>query len=34
MSQILGTPNEENWPSIVNMPDYGKIKFFSLILNE
>ncbi|KAL4429734.1 hypothetical protein ABPG74_001420 [Tetrahymena malaccensis] len=27
ISDLLGNPCEENWPSIVNMPDYGKILF-------
>ncbi len=27
IAEILGTPDERNWKTIVNMPDYGKIQF-------
>jgi serine/threonine protein kinase len=27
IAELLGTPDQKNWKSIVNMPDYGKIVF-------
>lgn len=27
MARFLGDPCPENWPSVVNMPDYNKINF-------
>lgn len=27
ISQYIGSPTETNWPTIVNMPNFGKIKF-------
>lgn len=27
IAELLGTPDQTNWKSIVNMPDYGKIQF-------
>lgn len=27
ISDVLGTPSPENWPSITSTPDYGKILF-------
>jgi len=27
ISDIIGSPDPDNWPSIVDMPDYGKIEF-------
>jgi serine/threonine protein kinase len=27
IAELLGTPDQTNWKSVVNMPDYGKIQF-------
>ena len=27
ISELLGSPDPDHWPSIVDMPDYGKIEF-------
>ena len=34
ISNILGTPNEANWPSVTTMPDYGKIIFKDVPKNK